>query len=89
MYRRIGVLAQDSPGTMVRIASLAVRKGYELVSFSAERGRSDGLCWCRLEVMETKERCDRLILQLKRLIETVDVVLFESSMEIDIEKRSA
>lgn len=89
MYRRIGVLAQDNPGTMVRIASLAVRKGYELVSFSAERGRDDGLCWCRLEIMESQDRCDRLILQLKRLMETVDVVLFESSMEIDIEKRSA
>ncbi len=89
MYRRIGVLAQDTPGTMMRIVSLATRRGYELVNFSAERGRGDGLCWCRMELMEGRDRCERLILQLKRLMETVDVVSLDGAMEIEMEKRSA
>ncbi|MCF4114060.1 MULTISPECIES: ACT domain-containing protein [Dethiosulfovibrio] len=89
MYRRIGVLAQDEPGTMVRIASMVLRRGYDLISFSAERGRDDGLCWCRLEVAEGQERCDRMILQLRRLMETVEVVLFEGASDFERERRSA
>lgn len=69
----IGVLAEDKPGVLSRIATLIARRGYNVESLSVGRSHLDGFSRFTLVVDGDERVVDQIVKQLDKLIETVEV----------------
>jgi len=69
----IGVLSEDKPGVLSRIATLIARRGYNVESLSVGRSHLDGFSRFTLVVDGDERVVDQIVKQLDKLIETVEV----------------
>lgn len=69
----IGVLAEDNPGVLSRIAALIARRGYNVESLSVGHSHIEGFSRFTMVVEGDERVVDQIVKQLDKLIEIVEV----------------
>jgi acetolactate synthase-1/3 small subunit len=73
MKHTIGILSEDRPGVLMRIAGLIFRRGYNVESLSVGRTEEPGISRFTFVVEGDERVLDQVCRQLEKLIEVVEV----------------
>lgn len=83
MQHTISVLAEDHPGVLARLAGLVSRRGYNVSSLSVGHTDQPGFSRFTLVVGAEEEAVQRIVRQLEKLVETVDVRHLETGSLVE------
>lgn len=73
MLNTFSITSEDSPGVLVRVASLFYRRGYNIESISEDRTHKKGLAHFTIMVEGEEQIFDQIQKQLEKLIEIIEV----------------
>lgn len=73
MKRYLSVLAENRPGTLMKISGLLCRRGFEVENLSFGQDTSEGFSRLNIAVTTEMAKSDQVVNQLEKLVEVIEV----------------